>query len=96
MRPTHPLKAWRKAQLVDDPASSGKRSMRLFDVQRLYGIPIQTWSGWEKYPDEPGFRRPDEANMHRLFDITGGAIEPNHFYPIGEWQDGGAQPAAAR
>lgn len=81
-----PLRAWRKRQTVDDPTGNCRRTMRLIDVERLYGIPRTTWSQWEKPPGSPGSRRPDDENMHRLFEITGGAITPEDFYPVAEWR----------
>lgn len=85
-RPIHPLQAWRKRQLIYDKASKCRRSMRLLDVTVAYGIAHTTWNGWEKWPDEPAWRRPDDDNMRRLFEITKGEITPNDFYPIEEWK----------
>lgn len=79
-RPVHPLRAWRKGQMVDDPDKGGRRTMRLTDVQRLYGIPFNTWAAWEKWPGEPGYRKPDDDNMARIFEITKREITPNDFY----------------
>ena len=85
-RGEHPLKAWRTRQLVLDDGGTCRRSMRLLDVTKVYGIPHTTWHGWERWPEEKGFRRPDDVNMKMLFVLTGGEVRPDHFYPIDEWQ----------
>lgn len=79
MSSKHPLTVWREAQAV--PAENGgTRPMRMIDAAALYTIPVNTWWGWERWPGEPGFRRPDAANMQRLGEITGGAVRPEHYY----------------
>jgi hypothetical protein len=77
--------AWRKQQLVDVPGRNCRRMMRQSDAARAYGIKVQTWHGWEKWPDEPGFRCPDLINMERLFKITGGQVTPDAFYALENW-----------
>lgn len=79
------LRAWRKRQMVFDEAAKCRRRMKLTDVPRLYGIATSTWHGWEVWPDEDSFRRPEDANMQRLFEITGGEVTPNDFHPIDAW-----------
>lgn len=85
-RPDHPLKAWRRRQRFYDGVAKCRRSMRLIDVTTAYGIAHTTWNGWERFPDELGWRRPDDDNMRKLFEITKGEITPNDFYPIEEWK----------
>lgn len=85
-RHEHPLRAWRRRQLVEAEDGSCRRSMRLQDIERLHGIPTSTWAGWEKWPDQSGFRRPDEANMGLIFKITKGEITPDLYYPVEEWK----------
>lgn len=80
------LRAWRKRQMITDPEKC-RRTMRLTDVERLYGIPTTTWSQWERVPGQKGFRTPDPDNMRLLFEITGGEITPESFYPIAEWRE---------
>lgn len=90
----HPLTAWRKAQTV--PAEGGGvRAMRMIDAAALYGIPVNTWWGWERWPGQPGFRRPDAANMQRLGEITGSAVRPEHYYAIPKRFADEAEPARA-
>jgi hypothetical protein len=91
----HPLKAWRKRQMVNDPAKGCKRSVVLTDVPTLWGVAQSTWHSWEQSPDHPDFRRPDEKNMAMLFEISGGEITPELFYPIDEWRERLAAPEAA-
>jgi hypothetical protein len=81
-----PLRAWRKRQMVDDAPNRCRRTMRLIDVERLYGIPRTTWAQWEKLPGDPGSRRPDDEGMRRLFEITNREITPESFYPVDEWK----------
>jgi hypothetical protein len=60
--------------------------MRITDTERLHGIKAGTWHAWEQPLDHVAFRRPDDANMHRLFEITGGEIVPADFYAVEEWK----------
>jgi hypothetical protein len=53
--------------------------MRITDTERLYGIKAGTWHAWEQWPEHDAFRRPDDDNMKRLFEITGGEITPETF-----------------
>ena len=77
------LKAWRKSKLVEDPETGVRRTMRITDVPRLYpGIGVTTWHNWEQPVGHPQFKRPSEANMTRLIEITGGAVSPADFYPV--------------
>lgn len=81
-RSMSPLKTWRKQQLVVDPQVGARRSMRLTDIPREYGIATSTWHAWEQAPGDPDFRRPSDANMARICDeITKGAVSPADFYP---------------
>ena len=73
------LKAWRKAQLVEDVEAGGKRAMRLTDIPGLYGIPTSTWHQWEQMPGASDFRCPRGPNMARVCEITG--LSPSDFYP---------------
>jgi hypothetical protein len=80
------LKAWRKAKLIEDPDSRLIRPMRITDAPRLYAIPWQTWHGWEQPPGHKDFKRPNDDNMKRLFEITGGEVTPADFYQVAEWE----------
>lgn len=84
-RRVHPLKAWRMTQRVAE-GRSGTRTMKRSDACRAFGVPFNTWDGWERYEDEGGHRKPDPANMRRLFLFTRGAIRPDHFYSVDEWR----------
>jgi hypothetical protein len=82
-KPTTKLKAWRLAQLVEDPEHPGvKRAMRITDAPRLYGIGATTWHNWEQPVGHPQFKRPTAENMTRLCgEITNGAVAAADFYP---------------
>lgn len=89
-RRDHPLRRWRLRQRV---SRDGKCfPMRLQDVEEVYAVPSSTWHCWERWPDEAGFRRPDDANMQRIFEITAGEITPDAFYPLDEWRAGLPEP----
>lgn len=84
------LKAWRKRQLVWDPDKKCRRTMRITDVPAQYGIPWQTWNSWEQPVGHKDFKRPNDANMARVVEITGGAVGPADFYAV-EGEVGGAR-----
>lgn len=74
------LKAWRKRQLIVDPEIGAKRTMRITDVPRFYGIPWQTWHAWEQPLGHKDFKRPNAVNMARIAEITGGEVTVADFY----------------
>jgi hypothetical protein len=86
-RHTHPLKAWRMTQRVWIAARKEYRTMTITDAATKFGVPYQTWMAWEKFEDEARFRRPDGANLKKLFLFTKGAIRPDHFHPIDDWRE---------
>lgn len=83
--PLTKLKAWRKSQMVEDPATKVRRPMKLTDVPRLYSIAPSTWHQWEQPVGHPQFKRPNAANMARLCgEITHGAVTYGDFYDAPE------------
>lgn len=91
-RPTHPLKAWRMTRQTVDHKTKAARPMTIADAARSFSaftgrdVSYQTWMAWERYEDEPAFRRPNDFYMKQLFLFTRGAFRPDHSYPIDEWR----------
>lgn len=80
----HPLKAWRLTQRHWDHGRREFRSVSIVEASRDFGVPPNTWTGWERYADEPGARVPDRENMRKLFLFTRGQVRPDHFYDLPE------------
>lgn len=54
----------------------------------------QVWH-WILALEDPDFVVPRPGVLEAIFALTGGAIEPNHFYAVEAWRARAAQRAAA-
>lgn len=60
------LRSWRRAQ-----------ALSVQDAAARVPVSRQTWHSWER-----GGSIPPDQLMRRVFEITGGAMQPNDFYDL--------------
>lgn len=63
---TYKLRSWRRSNQLSQAMAAEK-----------LGVARRTWHQWERGAVVPG-----PEHMVRLVQVTGGAIEPNDFYPL--------------